>query len=84
MSSRSVRHLRLITMQKLNSSRYRAWLQPTMKANVTEPYAEALLVATPTTRLVDGKKPPKLTGVTPEQMAKMEREMSNLQGEIQT
>ena len=55
-----------------------------MKANVTEPYAEALLVATPTTRLVDGKKPPKLTGVTPEQMAKMEREMSNLQGEIQT
>ena len=49
--------------------------------NVTVPYAEALLVATPATRLVDGKKPPKLTGVTPEQMAKMEREMSNLQGQ---
>jgi hypothetical protein len=49
--------------------------------NVTVPYAEALLVATPAARLVDGKKPPKLTGVTPEQMAKMEREMSNLQGQ---
>ncbi|KAE8760999.1 chromosome partitioning protein ParB [Paraburkholderia madseniana] len=49
--------------------------------NVTVPYAEALLVATPASRLVDGKKPPKLTGVTPEQMAKMEREMSNLQGQ---
>jgi len=38
-----------------------------------------LLVATPASRLVDGKKPAKLTGVTHEQMAKMEREMSNLQ-----
>jgi hypothetical protein len=49
--------------------------------NVTVPYAEALLVATPAARLIDGKKPPRLTGVTPEQMAKMEREMSNLQGQ---
>ena len=49
--------------------------------NVTVPYAEALLVATPASQLVDGKKPPKLTGVTPEQMAKMEREMTNLQGQ---
>lgn len=47
--------------------------------NITVSYAEALLVATPTARLVDGKKPAKLTGVTHEQMAKMEREMSNLQ-----
>ncbi|WP_247315600.1 plasmid partitioning protein RepB C-terminal domain-containing protein [Ralstonia pseudosolanacearum] len=47
--------------------------------NVTVSYAEALLVATPAARLVDGKKPTKLTGVTHEQMAKMEREMSNLQ-----
>ncbi|ALF86454.1 MULTISPECIES: plasmid partitioning protein RepB C-terminal domain-containing protein [Ralstonia solanacearum species complex] len=47
--------------------------------NVTVAYAEALLVATPASRLVDGKKPAKLTGVTHEQMAKMEREMSNLQ-----
>lgn len=47
--------------------------------NVTVSYSEALLVATPAARLVDGKKPAKLTGVTHEQMAKMEREMSNLQ-----
>lgn len=47
--------------------------------NVTVAYAEALLVATPAARLVDGKKPAKLTGVTHEQMAKMEREMNNLQ-----
>lgn len=47
--------------------------------NVTVAYAEALLVATPASRLVSGRKPAKLTGVTQEQMAKMEREMSNLQ-----
>lgn len=47
--------------------------------NVTVSYAEALLVATPAARLVDGQKPKRLVGVTPEQMAKMEREMSNLQ-----
>ncbi|MCY1252258.1 RepB plasmid partitioning protein [compost metagenome] len=47
--------------------------------NVSVAYAEALLVATPAVRLVDGKKPKRLTGVTQEQMAKMEHEMSNLQ-----
>jgi hypothetical protein len=50
--------------------------------NVTVSYAEALLVATPATLLVEGKKPRKLTGVSPEQMVKMEREMSNLQGQF--
>ena len=30
-------------------------------------------------RLVEGKKPAKLNGVSPEQTAKMEREMTNLQ-----
>ena len=49
--------------------------------NITAAYAEALLVASPAEMLVDGKKPAKLTGVTQEQMAKMEREMSNLQGQ---
>ena len=49
--------------------------------NITVAYAEALLVATPAAMLIDGKKPDKLTGVTQEQMAKMEREMSNLQGQ---
>lgn len=44
-------------------------------------YAEALLVATPAEMLVDGCKPKKLGGITREQMARMEREMSNLQGQ---
>lgn len=49
--------------------------------NITVAYAEALLVATPSEMLVDGKKPQKLTGVTQEQMLRMEREMANLQGQ---
>lgn len=49
--------------------------------NVSVSYAEALLVATPASRLVEGKKPARLTGVSPDQMAKMEREMGNLQGQ---
>ncbi|EEA03711.1 RepB plasmid partition [Burkholderia sp. H160] len=49
--------------------------------NVSVSYAEALLVATPAARLVEGRKPRKLASVSPEQMAKMEREMSNLQGQ---
>lgn len=49
--------------------------------NMTVSYAEALLAATPADLLVDGKKPHKLSGVSKEQMAKMEREMSNLQGQ---
>ncbi len=31
--------------------------------------------------LVDGKRPRKMNGVTPEQMVRMEREMANLQGQ---
>ncbi|MGO4328757.1 plasmid partitioning protein RepB C-terminal domain-containing protein [Cupriavidus sp. M-11] len=49
--------------------------------NLTVAYAEALLVATPVPLLINGKKPKKLTGVTQEQMGKMEREMGNLQGQ---
>lgn len=49
--------------------------------NLGVSYAEAILVATPIDMLVDGKRPEKLTGVTQEQMAKMEREMANLQGQ---
>jgi hypothetical protein len=49
--------------------------------NITVPYAEALLVATPANRLVGETKPSKLTGVTPEQMSIMEHEMGNLQAQ---
>ncbi|ABM94153.1 plasmid partitioning protein RepB C-terminal domain-containing protein [Methylibium petroleiphilum] len=49
--------------------------------NLTVAYAEALLVATSASALVDGMRPRKVSGVTPEQMARMEREMANLQGQ---
>ena len=49
--------------------------------NLTVAYAEALLVATPANMLVEGKKPARLHGIAPEQMARMEREMTNLQGQ---
>lgn len=49
--------------------------------NVTVSYAEALLVATPAEMLIEGEKPKKLRGVSPEQMLRMEREMANLQGQ---
>lgn len=47
--------------------------------NITIPYAEALLVATPAHLLVSEVKPKKVKGVSAEQMLKMEREMGNLQ-----
>ncbi|MGT2457670.1 plasmid partitioning protein RepB C-terminal domain-containing protein [Cupriavidus basilensis] len=49
--------------------------------NLTVAYAEALLVATPAPLLINGRKPKKLTGISQEQMGKMEREMGNLQGQ---
>lgn len=49
--------------------------------NLTVAYAEALLVATPAAALVEGQRPRRLNGVTPGQMARMEREMANLQGQ---
>jgi len=49
--------------------------------NLTVPYVEALLVATPATALVDGAGARKMMGVTLEQMSRMEREMANLQGQ---
>ena len=47
--------------------------------NITAAYAEALLAATPTDRLVEGKRRPRRVMASEEQIAKMEREMSNLQ-----
>lgn len=46
--------------------------------NITIPYAEALLAASPSHLLVSGVKPKKIGGVSAEQMVMMEREMSNL------
>lgn len=47
----------------------------------TSDYANALLALTPPDMLVDSAKPRKQTGVTPEQLARMEREMANVQGQ---
>lgn len=52
--------------------------------NITVSYAQALLAATPGTMLVGEAKPKKMAGVTPEQMARMEREMGNLQGQFKS
>ncbi len=49
--------------------------------NITVAYAQALLAATPSELLVGEVKSRKLRGVTSEQMAKMEREMGNIQGQ---
>ncbi|SCK61126.1 Chromosome segregation protein Spo0J, contains ParB-like nuclease domain [Variovorax sp. HW608] len=50
--------------------------------NMTVAYATALLAATPPHLLVGETKPRKVRGVTAEQMAKMEREMGNIQGQL--
>lgn len=69
-------------MRKMKPTRQVECVELMVSANnITVAYAEALLVATQAAMLVEGKKPAKLTGVTQEQMAKMEREMSNLQGQ---
>ena len=49
--------------------------------NLTVSYAEALLAASPAAMLVTGLKPKKLAGVSSEQMARMEREMNNVQSQ---
>lgn len=52
--------------------------------SVTVTYAEALLTATPPEQLSDNHRPPKIKqSVTPEQMAKLEREMDKVQGQYQ-
>ncbi len=47
--------------------------------NITIPYAEALLAASPSHLLIGEVKPKKVRGINAEQMHKMEREMTNLQ-----
>jgi ParB-like chromosome segregation protein Spo0J len=69
-------------LRKMKPTRQVECVELMIAANsVTVAYAEALLVATPAVRLTGGKKPTKLSGVSPEQMAKMEREMNNLQAQ---
>jgi hypothetical protein len=69
-------------LRKMKPTRQIECVELMVSANtVTVSYAEAMLVATPVAMLVDGKKPQKLTGVSQEQMVRMEREMEGLQGQ---
>jgi hypothetical protein len=69
-------------IRKMKPTRQVECVELMMSANnLTVSYAEALLAATPPELLIEGKKPNKLFGVTKEQMARMEREMANLQGQ---
>lgn len=49
--------------------------------NVNVAYARALMTATSVDILVEGKKPDRVQGASQEQVARMEREMSNLQSQ---
>ena len=69
-------------LRKMKPTRQVECVELMVSANtITISYIEAMLAATPAAMLVEGKKPAKLTGLSQEQMAKMEREMSNLQGQ---
>jgi hypothetical protein len=50
--------------------------------NYSVSYASAILAGTPQTQLVDSDKPKRLKGMTPEAMARMERELGRLQEAI--
>ncbi len=52
--------------------------------NFTGSYARALLAATRQSDLVQSHKPKKIGGMTPEQMARMEREMASLTADFRT
>lgn len=70
------------TIRKMKPTRQIECVELMVAANnVTTTYANALLAATPAELLVGERKPKKLSGVSAEQMAKMEKEMGNLQGQ---
>lgn len=69
-------------LRKMKSTRQIECVQLMLSANnLTGSYVEALLMATPSSQLVEGKSKPKPSGVTPEQLAKMEAEMQNVQAQ---
>jgi ParB-like chromosome segregation protein Spo0J len=67
-------------LRKMKPHRQIECVELMVSANtITIAYAEAMFAATPASMLLEEKKSNRLTGLTPEQMSKMEREMSNLQ-----
>jgi ParB-like chromosome segregation protein Spo0J len=68
-------------LRKMKATRQVVCVDLMLSANsLTVNYAEALLATTPGELLVGGEKP-EMKGVTAEQMARMEHEMENLQGQ---
>ena len=69
-------------LRKMKPTRQVECVELMLSANtITVSYAEAMLMATPAAMLVEEKKAVHRAGVTQEQVAKMEREMSNLEGQ---
>lgn len=69
-------------LRKMKPTRQVECVELMVSANtITIAYAEAMLVATPAEMLTEGKRPARTTGLSQEQIAKMEREMSNLHGQ---
>jgi len=68
-------------IRKMKPTRQVECIELMVSANtITVAYAEAMLAATSAEMLVEGKRPAKMAGLSQEQMAKMEREMTNLHG----
>ena len=69
-------------LRKMKSTRQIECVELMLSANnLTGSYVEALLMATPSSQLVEGRSKPNISGVTPEQLAKMEAEMQNVQAQ---
>ncbi len=69
-------------LRKMKSTRQIECVELMLSANnLTGSYVEALLMATPSSQLVEGKSKPNISGVTPDQLAKMEAEMQNVQAQ---
>ena len=67
-------------LRKMKAMRQIEAAELMMNANNYSPaYISAILAGTPQAQLVDTKKPKKIKGITPEAMARMERELARLQ-----
>jgi hypothetical protein len=67
-------------LRKMNSLRQIEAAELLVNANnYGVAYASAILAGTPQSQLVEGAKPKRIIGVTPEAMARMERELARLQ-----
>jgi hypothetical protein len=68
------------TLRKMKTLRQIEAAELMMNANnYTVAYISAILAGTPQAQLVDTNKPKKMKGITPEAMARMERELARLQ-----